>query len=330
MAEILLFQPAPLGDAFFTSALSDIIKRELPDSEVYFFSSPSALEMVQDNPNIDGVIRHTGSIFKDIINLRKKRFDFLIDTWAIGDAYYRVFFAKAKRKVALRKKESEKYLVPIIYTEQISYNNTGYVFWDRIRLLSVLGIDVDKYVGKELPVYHISDSIKNRVKNTLKDRDIDRYILMTPKGLWKTKDIPVYLASEVIKHLYKDGWIVVLSAHPSEKWYLEEIRNMSGLDVPVITTNSLREFGALILFSEHLISVESLPYHLAIGLRKSATVVLGGYPIWKPDNYDAVNCVNIQLECKFCAKKICPKGDYECLEKITPQMVIDKVYSQIG
>ena len=333
MNKILLFQPSPLGDAFFTSAIAKIIKTELPNSEIYFYTSESSKEMSLDNPFIDKFIIHTGNLIKDISNLRKYKFDYLIDTWAIGDAYYRVKLAKSKRKIFLIKKNSEKYLVPFVYTDGIKYKNNGYVFWDRLELLKPVGINPDNYIKKELPEYHISIEIQNKALETLNNLGIEKnsYFLITPKGLWKTKDIPIDLTVNLIEEINKKYNLpIILSAQPNEIQYLKEINAKSKIKAEIYTTPSIREFGALIKFSKHLISVESLPYHLAIGLKKSATVILGGYPIWKPFNYNKLNYVNIDMDCKFCASKECKIKTYDCLNSITVDMIMEKIESVIN
>ncbi len=332
MVKILIFQPGSLGDSFFSSALSDVIKENIKDSHITFYTSNISKEMVQDNPNIDDYIIHTGRLLSDIKNIRKERFDYLFDTWAIGDAYYRVFFAKANKKMFIKKKSSEKYLVPVVYTDFVEFARSGYVFWDRIHLLSKLDINVENYVGKTLPVYHISDDAKKKAESFLRKKNLEknRYILITPKGLWKTKDIPKEVLIEVINILQNDmGMDVVLASSPNDRWYLDDIISGTDRKPAVFSSKSIREFGGIILFSKHLISVESLPYHLAVGLRKSATVILGGYPIWKPENYMGLNYINIDMDCKFCCSSKCKRGDYKCLVDITPQMVIDKVMKMI-
>ncbi len=326
--KVLLFQPGSLGDSFFTSALADVIKREKNDIQVFFYTTKVSKEMVKDNPNIDNFIIHTGNLVKDIKNLRKLEFDLIIDTWAIGDAYYRIIFSKSKRKVAIRKKKSEKYLVPFVYTDQIEFKRHGYVFWDRIELLNFLNIDTNKYIKKELPVYHISEEIIRKIEKYLKTKEITKgdFYIIAPKGLWKTKDIPTNLAAKITDILMFDlGKPVVLASHPADRWYLDKIISLTKSKPRIFASNSVREFGALIKLSKHLISVESLPYHLAVGLRKPATVILGGYPIWKPENYNLLNFVNIDVECKFCCSSDCKLGDYRCLTQIEPENVIKKV-----
>ena len=328
MPKILLFHPDSLGDIFFTSALADIIKKHIPNSLITFYTLQVAKEMVLDNKNIDSYIIHTGNLFKDIKNLRKEHYDYVIDTLATGDAYYRIKFAKAKSKIFLKKKDSEKYLIPFVYTDFVDFIKTGYVFWDRIRLLIKLGIDVEQYVGKILPVYHISEEIKQKIKDFLEQNNIipNEFILIAPKGLWKTKDIPQDLIVKVVNILQNDlNKKVILASAPQDRWYNEDILKKTDKKPFIFASKSIREFGALIYYSQHLLSVESLPYHLAVGLRKSATVVLGGYPIWKPSNYEKLNYINVDMDCKFCCSSKCERGDYKCLMDITPQMVMDKI-----
>ena len=328
MIKILIFQPGSLGDSFFSSALSDIIKENIKDSHITFYTSAISKEMVQDNPNIDDYIIHTGGLLSDIRNLRNEKFDYLLDTWAIGDAYYRILFSKANKKIFIKKKSSEKYLVPFVYTDFVEFAKSGYVFWDRIHLLEKLGVDVQHYIGKTLPVYHISENIRRKAENFLEKNDLKKnsYILIAPKGLWKTKDIPQKVLTKVINILQNDMRIdIVLASSPDDIWYLEEIASKTDKKPVIFSSKSIREFGGIILNSKHLISVESLPYHLAVGLRKTATVILGGYPIWKPENYKGLNFVNIDMDCKFCCSSNCKRGDYKCLMEITPQMVIDKM-----
>ena len=329
MGSVLLFQAGPLGDSLFTAALSDIIKKEKPQMKVVMYTSPAAAEMLKDNNNIDSYIFHTGNFLKDIKNLRKENFSFLIDTWATGDAFYRVIFSRASHKISFKKKKVDELRVPLIYSHQIRYKNYGYVFWDRIQLLKALGINVSKYIGKELPSFKVSSENIQKSLKILHDLGIkkDNFFLITPVGKWRTKTIPPKLVKEIAEKLHqKYNLPIVLASHPSDKNMLNEIKSLANYPyLHIVTTESLRIFAGLIALSKHLISVESLPYHIAVGLRKTSTVILGGFPIWKPPNYSKLNFVNIDMECKFCSSKTCKKGNYECLNKISSLDVINKV-----
>jgi len=289
MVKILIFQPGSLGDSFFSSALSDIVKENIKDSHITFYTSAVSREMVQDNPYIDDYIIHTGRLLSDIKNIRNKEFDYLLDTWAIGDAYYRVIFSKASKKVFIKKKSSEKYLVPFVYNDFVEFARSGYVFWDRIHMLEKLGIKTDHYIGRVLPVYHISEDTKRKAEIFLEKNDLKKnsYILIAPKGLWKTKDIPQKVLTEVINTLQNDmGIDVVLASSPNDRWYLEEIAGKTDRKPVIFSSKSIREFGGIILYSKY---------------------------------------VNIDLDCKYCCSKKCIRDDYKCLLDITPQMIIDKV-----
>ncbi|WP_029520831.1 glycosyltransferase family 9 protein [Persephonella sp. IF05-L8] len=328
MKKILLFQPVSLGDAFFTSALADIIKENIKDCHISFYGNSSVINMIQDNPWIDSFILHTGNLLRDIINLRKYKFDFIFDTWAIGNAYYRMIFARAERKIFIKKKKSEEYLLPLVYTDYVDFIKSGYVFWDRIFLLKKLDIPVENYIQKALPIYHVREEIEKEVKDFLEKNSVaaNSYILIAPKALWKTKDIPENLVVEITNILQNDfKYKVILTAHPSDREYIENINYRLDKKALLYFSSDIRKFGGLIKFSRHLISVESLPYHLAIGLRKSATVIIGGYPIWAPPDYPKLNFVDLPMDCKYCATHQCKRGDYKCLMDIKPQMVIEKV-----
>ncbi|MDQ7055729.1 MAG: hypothetical protein Q9M89_04290 [Persephonella sp.] len=124
-------------------------------------------------------------------------------------------------------------------------------------------------------------------------KDIKVYFYTTKASAKMIKDIPVYMSAQISDIIQNELKIpVVLASHPSDRWYLENISKLSKSKQIIFTSDSIRMFGALINFSKHLILVENLPYHIFVGLRKPATVILGGYPIWKPENYKLLNCVN--------------------------------------
>jgi heptosyltransferase-3 len=147
------------------------------------------------------------------------------------------------------------------------------------------------------------------------------------------KALPVATVARVVSELADAGHRVLLTSGPDE----EEIRfnkeilrlcgsrridNLSG-------KTSLKELAALIEVAKLLITVDSVPLHMASALKTSVVVMFGptSEQTWAPWQHPESRVVTAKVPCRPCYMAGCG-GSYrsDCLDKITAKEILSAVY----
>ncbi|WP_461832181.1 glycosyltransferase family 9 protein [Aquifex sp.] len=291
--KFLLIQRRALGDALYTSLVSDVLKKEFPDAKIYLLTLKPLCELIENLP-IDRCIAYK-SLVDAVKRIRKIKPDVVLDYEATFKTYPLVILSGAKKRIAFYKKKREKLLYPI-YTDLIDYIDYGFPFWDRLRLLKALEVDYERYIKRRyLPKVFPKGSKK------------EKYIVITPKGKLKGKTI----SPERVKVLFDkltDFYEVKVCVEQKEKEYTDRLKS---LGIPVLNLN-MREFKELLSRSKGLITVEAFPYHLALLLGIKSLVVLQSTGPFVKETFGLIRYYRLPLDCLECHKKVCPKGTYEC------------------
>ncbi|HEK25891.1 MAG TPA: hypothetical protein ENO33_05860, partial [Hydrogenobaculum sp.] len=90
------------GDLLYNALLFKAVKLQNKNAVVEVFTTKQGLELFQKNRYID--------FMDDKLASFNKRYDFLVDTSFKGSSYFYSFILKAENKVALYKKNKERFL----------------------------------------------------------------------------------------------------------------------------------------------------------------------------------------------------------------------------
>ena len=207
--KILLIQRRSLGDALYTAVVGEIIKKEIPNAVVDFLTLPFAVDFFNTYRFIDRAFPDKGLLgnLKAILG----KYNVILDYEATFRTYPLVLFSLARERIAFYRKKREKYLYPI-YNRLVEYKNLGFTFWDRLKLLEPLGIDVDKYIfNRYLPKFFLKEGLNQNSYSEI----YGNYIVFSPKGVIPTKEIKPYKVKEIVEKI-KDsfGLNVVIAVEP--------------------------------------------------------------------------------------------------------------------
>lgn len=178
------------------------------------------------------------------------------------------------------------------------------------------------------------------LKAVLADKAIQDYIVLHPVSRWMYKSPRVKTFIEVVKQLpYKvlitgsnDGLKKdALSSEGFEARYIDQILEHCPNAQFFSTGNSIKTLAALIKHAQGLITVDTLPLHLASCL-KVPTVCLFGPTSeidWGPWNNPQAQVITYDKACRACYKDGCGGGKLsDCLEEITPEQIIQACESK--
>jgi len=192
--------------------------------------------------------------------------------------------------------------------------------------LRVLGI-FPKSEQRDL-FFHIPENAQDQVTTLLPEKP---FIQIHPVSRWMFKTLPEETIAEVIRYLHERGEQVVLtgSSDPIEMEMNAQINNLVPSAINLSGKLTLKELGAVIEKSKMVITVDSVPLHLASALKKPTVAIFGPTceQNWGPWRNPQSRVVTLPLSCRPCYQPGCGgSGKSDCLDTLPPQLIIESVH----
>ena len=172
--------------------------------------------------------------------------------------------------------------------------------------------------------YHVDD--KKKTADIFKKKTI----LLHPVSRWMFKACPVSTMKVVLKNLLESGYQVVLtgSSDLEEVTYNQELaQDVTHEGFYNLTGKlTLHELAAAIDQSQAVITVDSLPMHMAAALKKPLVAIFGPTSSlrWGPWQNPQAIIVSKHLPCQPCYKAGCHNlGISDCLDSLEPFEIIE-------
>lgn len=338
--KVLIVRFSAFGDIAMTVPVIDALARQYPEVEFTFMSRPFTEPLfggMPDNVTFRGVnldnykgLRGLGRLSQELVG---EGYDMLADLHdVLRTKVIRSWFAIRGRKVAkINKGRADKNKLTqrenkVKFRLASSFDRYADVF-------RRLGYPIDDIRFKSI----YGDGEKGDIR--LFDKifgypgDGKRWIGIAPFAAHRGKILPLPTMQKVINILAarEDTRIFLFSGGKQEK----EITEAWALPHPNVMTVSgkLKLNGELSLMShlDVMVSMDSANMHLASLVDTPVVSIWGathpyaGFMGWRQHQE---NAVQLDLACRPCSiygNKPCHREDYACLEKITAEMVVEKI-----
>ncbi len=307
--KVLVIRFSSIGDIVLTSPVVRALK-EQSNAEVHFLTKSPFIPVLEHNPNIDKI--HTiSSVFeKTITDLKKEKFDYIID---LHHNLRSLRFKKALKipSFSFNKLNIEKWLLV-----NLKWNRMPNVhIVDRyIENCKTLGITNDQ---KGLD-YFISE--KEEVSlDSLAPIFKQGYIALVIGAQHSTKRLPLKHLAKFCKESTKP--IIVLGGKDdaANGWHLEQID--SNRIYNACGKYSINQSASLVKQSEVVVSNDTGLMHIAAAFKKKILMIWGNtmpeFGMY-PYQTEHVNFEVKGLSCRPCSKigyEACPKKHFHCMEK---------------
>lgn len=326
------------GDVLLSSPLLSVLKQHYPHLEIDAYIYSETLPMLEGHPAISDFLlyekkwkrlhfhkrylREMGLLKK----IRRKGYDLVInltegDRGAIAAKVSRAPFAIGFDPEGKGMKGKKK-----CYTHVIKHTpHPRHTVEKQLDALRVLGIFPEP--EERAIFFHIPEEAKDQVGRLLPD---EPFIHIHPVSRWMFKTLPEETIAEVIRYLQKRGEKVVLTASIDAEEMAMNARICSHVPGVVDLSGkiSLKELGAVIEKAKLLITVDSVPLHLASAL-KTPTVALFGPTCeknWGPWRNPQSRVLTLPLSCRPCYQPGCGgSGKSDCLLTLPATRIIEQV-----
>ena len=329
LKKILLIRFSSIGDIVLTTPIVRCIKQQLPEVELHVLTKSSYRSIYAANPNIDKVFELQGNMKELISQLRKERYDFVVDLHKNWRSL-RVRMALHCPSSSFPKLDFRKFL----YTKlKIGKLPRIHIVDRYFRAVEKLGIQNDgqglDFFFNEGDVMHYED---------LPESFHDGFVAIVIGGQHATKILPEDKVVEVCDAL---DYPVILVGGPEDAARGERIKEKVGTYVGnSCGTLTLGQSASLLELADAVITNDTGMMHIAAALRKPIVSVWGNtvpefgmYPYLPQGMKPAVIIENKGLRCRPCDKlgyAKCPRGHFNCMNLLDAKEIAEKTKAELS
>lgn len=329
LKKILLIRFSSIGDIVLTTPIVRCIKQQLPEVELHVLTKSSYRSIYAANPNIDKVFELQGNMKELISQLRKERYDFVVDLHKNWRSL-RVRMALHCPSSSFPKLDFRKFL----YTKlKIGKLPRIHIVDRYFRAVEKLGIQNDgqglDFFFNEGDVMHYED---------IPESFHDGFVAIVIGGQHATKILPEDKVVEVCNAL---DYPVILVGGPEDAARGERIKERVGTYVGnSCGTLTLGQSASLLGLADAVITNDTGMMHIAAALRKPIVSVWGNtvpefgmYPYLPQGMKPAAIIENKGLKCRPCDKlgyAKCPKGHFNCMNSLDAVEIAEKTKAELS
>ncbi|MEZ5198599.1 MAG: glycosyltransferase family 9 protein [Bacteroidales bacterium] len=334
LKRIILSRTDSIGDVILTLPLAGILKKKMPEAEIYFLGRTYTRDVVETSKNVDYFID-----WNEISKLTPEEQESRIETLK-ADVIIHVFpvkeiaFLAKKANIPLRIGATGRWyhyfacnkLVPL------SRRNSGL---HEAQLNLKLALPLTGTL--EIDLYAIPDYYGFSKVLPLKEADQKRLnttkfnLILHPKSKGSAREWGLENFARLIEILPKDKFEIFITGTKEEgELAKKDLLEKHSHIVDLTGQFSLKELIGFINGADGLVSASTGPLHIAAALGKHA---LGIYPPIRPMHPGRWAPLGKQAD-YFVADKTCSKcrksNQCECMESISPELVKQKLLSLVS
>jgi len=336
MKKFLIIQTAFLGDVILTLPLVQLLKKELPNSQIDFVAIPETSQILKSHPDISRLIVYDKhGTQKSLLafirfknELRKERYDVVLCPHRslrsclltkFSDTAIRIGFDNSAVKSCFTNLQPWSFGV-----HEVDRNLS------LLKPLSAIGIQLSAS-SKEMPkIFPAKENIEESERFLVENDVHAPFAVVAPGTTWKTKRYPVDMMAQVVKKVSGKFGAMVIVGGKKDLWMEKSVEGISRNTVSAIGKFSIMTSAEIIRRSSLVIANDSAPVHIASAFNVPTVAIFG--PTVKDFGFYPYHDRSIVFEidglsCRPCSihgGPRCPIGSFECMRRISPDEVVAK------
>jgi heptosyltransferase-2 len=332
---IVIVQTAFVGDVVLTLQLAQVMRQTFPNASIDLVVIPRAAELLTNHPSINTVLlydkrgndRGIAGFIRQVKRLRSRQYDVAIIPHRSLRSAALVRLAKIPRRIGFHTSAGRR-----LFTDVVRYENEIHEVDRNLSLLKPLSVQLpDREYPQVCPSYHD----RKRVSHFLSEHGIQHIhslIAIAPGTAWNTKRWHSDRFAELARKLVATGFWVILIGGKEDVDLCSTIERecRSRRVCSAAGKFSLLQSAELIHRCKLLVANDSAPVHLAVAVRTPVVAIFGAtVPEFGFAPYgERDTVIEIRgLKCRPCSihgSARCPIGTFECMKKISSDMVFQK------
>ena len=313
--KILVVRFSSIGDIVLTTPVVRMLKKQL-NAQVHFLTKSAYVSLLKNNPYIDSVYQIENSITEVIADLKKEKYDYVIDLHSNLRTQILKFRLGMPAK-SFNKLNMEKFMLTNFKLDNMPKIHIVDRYLETVKHLGVKndnqGLDFFLSANDKLD---ISIFPKN-------------YIVFIIGGQHATKILPNEKIISIIKKVNKP---VLLIGGPEDAHRGEEIAKACDKVVNTCGKYSILQSASLVQQATMVITHDTGMMHIAAAFNKKIYSVWGNtvpefgmYPYLESEQSKRIEVKG--LNCRPCSKigyDKCPKGHFKCMQEIDENLFLSE------
>mgnify|MGYP000536635200 CR=1 FL=1 len=284
--KILVIQQKMIGDVLVSSILVRNLRKAYPEAQIDYMVHESTTPVLQGNKDFDRLIifkpehrQNKLAFYRLLKDIRKEKYDVVIDAYAKLESYLIALFSGAKRKISYKKSITDLIYTDTVEREDIPDSKLGLIIEHRLALLKPLQLNVEL---ETRPKLHVTGEEKSFARELFRKNGIDdsrKTIMLSIIGSMETKTYPFEYMARLIDHIASQGEMNLLFNYiPSQKAEAERLLALCKESTRQkiyfeVLGKSLREFIAIMEKCDMIIGNDGGAINMAKALNKPSFII---------------------------------------------------------
>lgn len=328
--KILVIKLRQIGDVLLTTPVFHTLKKRFPNASIDAYVYRDSTPVLDHHPDIQDLlvydqrgkkkafltrIKEELSLLKKI---RKKRYDLVINLTEGDRGAIAARASKARLRIGFPPKGRWQ---KSLYTHMVKQcPSPRHSVEKNLDALRRIGISPDE--DSKNPALFFPEEAKTWAEGFGKS-----FILIHPASRWRFKCLPSKTIRTVCEMLIESKEKILLTSGPDEWEILMNKRIGEGLDlIDLSGKTSIHQLAALIQNCKAMLSVDSLPFHIANALGVHIVAAFGPTSdiAWGPWKNPKAHVVTQNYPCRPCYMDGCGGSKIsDCLQTIDPKVLVD-------
>lgn len=343
MNRILVIKLRHLGDVLLSAPVFHVLKKKFPAACIDAYIYRESLPMLEGHPAINDFLltdpsSKGGSLkqeLKLLWEIRKRKYDLVINLTEGDRGALAALFSGAPHRIGFDPGSKGLWGKKKIFTHLVkNCKQPRHAVERNLDALRCFGLFPDEEERKlEM---HIPEVARERVEILLREKRVEKgFVAIHPVSRWFYKCQRPEQVARLIRALKDRGEEVVLTSGPGAKElkFIEEILTLAGGGATSFAGQlSLKELGALYLQSKALITVDSVPLHMASALKVPVVALFGptSEENWGPWQNPKARVVTEPMPCRPCFMDGCGGSKRsDCLERLSTEAIL-RAYDELA
>jgi heptosyltransferase-1 len=271
----LVVRLGSLGDIVHTFPAVAGLRNSFPRAEIVWLTHPRWANLVASSGLATEIwpvdSRDLASVRQTIAKIRAQRWDAAIDYQGLWKSALLPFLASVPKRIGFSSEAIREFGVPILYTDRVH---------PRAKHIAEQNGELSLRAGAQTAVgpakLQVNETDQKRVRSDLAAAGIDRYVVLSPGGGWRSKCGPAERFGELCRKIREELNVrCVINYGPGEETLAATVKSASGNADPFPYDGQLGQLMALLQGANCIVGGDTGPLHLAIALGAKAVAIFG-------------------------------------------------------
>lgn len=271
----LVVRLGSLGDIVHTFPAVAGLRESFPKAEIVWLTHPrwktlvASSELATDIWEVE--TRALRSVRDVLGRIRKAGFTTAIDYQGLWKSAALPFLGRVSRRIGFSSHSVREFGVPLLYTERVRTTQAHIVEQNGELSLRAGATRAAAPFRLSVTLPHEAPALQ-----VLRDLSVDRYVVLSPAGGWRSKCWPPQRYGELCQQIHATlGLRCILNQGPGEEDCIAAVKAASGDAAPVACTTSLEQLMVLLRNALCVVGGDTGPLHLAVALGTPVVALFG-------------------------------------------------------